>query len=140
MAYNLYGFQNPYYPPAMPDTLMRYQQNQMTQPPTMQNPVAQNGVQWVNGEMEARNWMIAPNSAVALWDSAAPIVYLKQADASGKPSLTIYDLVERVKTSSAPVKNHSVDGDYVTRAEFDALVAAVGRLQSETNAKEADNE
>lgn len=101
MAYTPYGWQNPYYAQPMPDNLAQLRQQQM--PPMMapqlpQNPVAQSGVQWVSGEQEARNWMIAPNAAVALWDSSAPTVYLKKADASGKPSLTIYDLVERAET------------------------------------------
>lgn len=38
---------------------------------------------------------------VALWDSTAPVIYLKQADASGKPTTKIYDLVERI-ASNAP--------------------------------------
>lgn len=90
MAYTPYGWQNPYYPPPMQDNLMQMRQMQQPQmqsqiPQALQNPVAQSGVQWVSGEQEARNWMIAPNAAVALWDSSAPTVYLKQADASGKP-------------------------------------------------------
>lgn len=134
MAFEQYGYQNPYYPAPMPDNLAQFRQRPMMQ---TQNPIAQGGVQWVNGEMDARNWMIAPNSAVALWDSTAPTVYLKQADASGRPSLKIYDLVERTVTPSAAPQNQTAD--YVTRKEFDALAAAVGRLQGETTAKEADN-
>lgn len=129
MAYNPYGYQNQYYPPAMPDNLMQYRQPQMMQQPVQQsqNPVAQGGVQWVGSEAEARGWMIAPNSAVALWDSTAPTVYLKQADASGKPSLKIYDLVERVQ---APVSGPAATGvSYVTRDEFDRLAAAVAEMK-----------
>lgn len=74
MAYTPYGWQNPYYPPPMQDNLMQMRQMQQPQmqsqiPQALQNPVAQSGVQWVSGEQEARNWMIAPNAAVALWDS-----------------------------------------------------------------------
>ena len=101
MDFTPYGYQNPYYPQPMPDTLMQMRQQQMPMmqtPQAPQNPIAQGGVQWVSGEQEARNWMIAPNAAVALWDSTAPTVYLKQADASGRPTLKIYDLVERAET------------------------------------------
>lgn len=105
MAFNPYF--NPYYPQPMQDNLAQLRQQQMqTMPPQipqippMQNPVAQGGVQWVSGRPEAENWLIAPNSAIALWDSTAPVVYLKQADASGKPTLKTYDLVERL--ASAP--------------------------------------
>jgi hypothetical protein len=139
MAYTPYGWQNPYYAQPMPDNLAQLRQQQM--PPMMapqppQNPMAQSGVQWVSGEQEARNWMIAPNAAVALWDSSAPTVYLKQADASGKPSLTIYDLVERTETprtasTADPVK-------FVTREEFDALAAVVDGMKGKKKVKEAD--
>lgn len=139
MAYTPYGWQNPYYAQPMPDNLAQLRQQQM--PPMMapqppQNPMAQNGVQWVSGEQEARNWMIAPNAAVALWDSSAPTVYLKKADASGKPSLTIYDLVERAETprtapTADPVK-------FVTREEFDALAAVVDGMKGKKKMKEAD--
>ena len=102
MAFNPY-YQNPYYPQPMPDNLMQMRQMQQPQmqaqmQPQMQNPIAQGGVRWVSSEQEARGYLIAPNSAVALWDSTAPTVYLKQADASGKPTLKIYDLVERAET------------------------------------------
>ena len=89
-----YPYCNPYYPQPIPDNLMQMRQQQMMQPmqqpmsqPMQQNHIAQGGVQWVSGEQEARGYLIAPNSAVALWDSTAPTVYLKQADASGKPTL-----------------------------------------------------
>ena len=132
MAYP-YGYQNPYYPQPMPDNLMQMRQQQMMQPQmaqaTMpQNPVAQGGVQWVSGEQEARGYLIAPNSAVALWDSTVPTVYLKQADASGKPTLKIYDLVERTETASAVPQTKSPN--YVTRDEFDRLAALVGELKN----------
>lgn len=139
MAYTPYGWQNPYYAPPMPDNLAQLRQQQM--PPMMapqppQNPMAQSGVQWVSGEQEARNWMIAPNAAVALWDSSAPTVYLKKADASGKPSLTIYDLVERAETPRTAPTEDPVK--FVTREEFDALAAVVDGMKGKKKAKEAD--
>lgn len=140
MAYP-YGYQNPYYPQPMPDNLMQMRQQQMPQIPQMQqvaNPIPQNGVQWVNGEMEARNWMVAPNAAIALWDSSAPTVYLKQADASGKPTLKIYDLVERAETApNAPQKSGV---EFVTREEFDRLAALVGEIKGKKKRKEDDDD
>lgn len=141
MAYTPYGWQNPYYAQPMPDNLAQLRQQQM--PPMMapqlpQNPVAQSGVQWVSGEQEARNWMIAPNAAVALWDSSAPTVYLKKADASGKPSLTIYDLVERTETPRTATQEKGVE--FVTRKEFDALAALVGELKGKKKRKVEEEE
>lgn len=136
-----YGYQNPYYPQPIPDNLAQLRQTQMPpqmgQPP-VQNPIAQSGVQWVSGEMEARSWMITPNSAVALWDSNAPTVYLKQADASGKPSLKIYDLVERAASPSNATQTQM--GDYVTRKEFNDLAELVAKFQDKTTVKEGNNE
>ncbi len=135
MAYP-YGYQNPYYPQPMPDNLMQMRQQQMPQMPQMQqvtNPIPQSGVQWVNGEMEARNWMVAPNAAIALWDSSAPTVYLKQADASGKPTLKIYDLVERAETGAPAAQKAGVE--FVTREEFDRLAALVGEIKGKKKRK-----
>ena len=140
MAFNPY-YQNPYYPQPMPDNLMQMRQQQMMQPappPVPQNPVATGGVQWVSSEQEARGYLIAPNSAVALWDSTAPTVYLKQADASGKPTLKIYDLVERTETASNASQKPGVE--FVTREEFDRLAALVGEIKGKKKRKEDDDD
>lgn len=140
MASNPY-YQNPYYPQPMPDNLMQMRQQQMMQPappPVPQNPVATGGVQWVSSEQEARGYLIAPNSAVALWDSTAPTVYLKQADASGKPTLKIYDLVERAETPRTAPQEKGVE--FVTREEFDRLAALVGEIKSKKKRKVEEDE
>ena len=132
MNYPYYG--NPYMPP-MPDNLGQLRQQQMIpqQMPQMQNPIPQSGVQWVSGEQEARSWMVAPNAAVALWDSTAPTVYLKQADASGKPTLKVYDLVERL--ANAPEAKKDPGAEYVTRAELDKLAAIVAEMKAKKKRK-----
>ena len=140
MAFNPY-YQNPYYPQPMPDNLMQMRQQQMMQPappPVPQNPVATGGVQWVSSEQEARGYLIAPNSAVALWDSTAPTVYLKQSDASGKPTLKIYDLVERAETPRTAPQGKGVE--FVTREEFDRLAALVGELKGKKKRKAEEDE
>ena len=141
MAFTPYGYQNTYYPQPMPDNLMQMRQQQMPMmqtPQAPQNPIAQGGVQWVSGEQEARNWMIAPNAAVALWDSTAPTVYLKQADASGRPTLKIYDLVERAETPRTAPQEKGVE--FVTRKEFDALAALVGEIKGKKKRKAEEDE
>lgn len=113
--YPYYGYQ-PYQPPV-PDHL-----TQLRQP---YQPAQQQGqsIVWVQNEQEAFNYLVAPNSAVALWDSNNPVIYLKQADAAGKPSMKIYDLVERVQR---PVQSPSEQ--YVTRKEFETLAARMDEL------------
>ena len=140
MAFNPY-YQNPYYPQPMPDNLMQMRQQQMMQPappPVPQNPVATGGVQWVSSEQEARGYLIAPNSAVALWDSTAPTVYLKQADASGKPTLKTYDLIERAETPRTAPQEKGVE--FVTREEFNRLAALVGEIKGKKKRKVEEDE
>lgn len=70
--------------------------------PQIQQPVQpQAAIIWVDGYNEAAMYPVAPNAAVALWDKASPAIYLKRADATGKPSMQIFDLVER-KESPKP--------------------------------------
>lgn len=131
--YPYYGYQ-PYqlYQPPMADQLMQLRQNQfqpnMQQVPQQQAP----SIVWVQSEAEAMTYPIAPNNAVTLWDSNAPVIYLKQADASGKPSMKIYDLVER---NSRPVQTMQTQAvEYATKDELAALAA---RLDAITTTKES---
>lgn len=113
----------PYQPP-MADQLTQLRQQQYQ--PVQQPQQPQSSMIWVQNEMEAANYLVAPNSAVTLWDSNSPVVYLKQADASGKPSMKIYDLVERshrpVQTPQAPAM------EYAPLARLEALEARMDAL------------
>lgn len=126
------GYQ-PYYQPPMADQLAQlrgaqYQPmpQQMPQVQPQQAQVSGQSMVWVNGEQEAMGYLVAPNSAVALWDSNAPTIYLKQADASGKPSMKIYDLVERnqrpVQAPQAPTV------EYAPLSRLEALEARLDAL------------
>ena len=125
--YPYYGYQpyQPYQPP-MADQLMQLRQNQyqpnMQQVPQQQSP----SIVWVQSEMEAANYLVAPNSAVTLWDSNAPVVYLKQADASGKPSMKIYDLVERTQRPVQAAQAPAVE--YAPLSRLEALEARLNEL------------
>ena len=134
--YPYYGYQpyQPYQPP-MADQLMQLRQNQF-QPNMQQVPQQQasSSIVWVHSEMEASGYPVAPNSAVTLWDSNAPVVYLKQADASGKPSMKIYDLVERDQRPAQPAQTPAVE--YATRAELEALAARLDAMAGAKTEKE----
>lgn len=98
MPYPYYQpYQPAYYQPPMADQLTQLRQQPFQAMPQQQAPQQPPSIVWVQNEMEAANYLVAPNSAVTLWDSNAPVVYLKQADASGKPSMKTYDLVERTQ-------------------------------------------
>jgi hypothetical protein len=126
MAYGNYygGYQPPYYQPPMQDQLA--QLRQQYQPVPQQPAQPGQNIVWVNGEQEAMGYLVAPNSAVALWDSNSPTIYLKQADASGKPSIKIYDLVER--TSGPRTPQQATGTEFATKVELQALAARLDAL------------
>lgn len=124
MAYNNYfpaTYQPMYYqPPQLP----QIQQN--TQPSTLI---------WVGSFNEAQAYPVAPNNAVALWDSSSPAIYLKQADASGRPTLKIFDIVERADGAIAK------DGkavEYATKSDLTALGALLDGFKTELETMKGD--
>ena len=63
----------------------------------------QGNIVWVQGRAGAEAYPVAPGNRLMLMDSNEPVVYVKQADMSGRMlPLMIYDLVERVETSNTP--------------------------------------
>ena len=125
MSYPYYsGYQQPqFYQPPMPDQLAQLRGAQY-QPQQLPQQAGGQSMVWVSGEQEAMGY-----SAVALWDSNAPTIYLKQADASGKPSIKVFDLVER---TSAPRAEQPPQGiEFATKADLEALAARVEALTAE---------
>ena len=92
--------------------------------PYVQQQQAQPSICWVNGDREALAYPVAPNNAVALWSQTEPVVYLKQADATGKSSMKIYDLVERTASTEE-------EKAYATKDELDRVREEVSRIKSE---------
>lgn len=156
MAYPYYGNYMPnYYQPMQNMIQPMNQPMQMNQPSIPQNnqqfqappqnpspvqPTNQNqpGIIWVPSEQAANEYLVAPNNAVALWDSNNPVIYLKQADASGKPHMTIYDLVERTQANRSPTADSMHPAmEYVTRDEFNALSARLDAMASPKTSKKA---
>lgn len=116
----------PYQPP-MADQLTQLRQSYQPMQQPQQAP-ASPSIVWVQSEMEAANYLVAPNSAVTLWDSNSPVVYLKQADASGKPSMKIYDLVER---NQRPVQApQTLAVEYAPLSRLEALEARLDALSA----------
>lgn len=77
------------------------------------------GLTWVSGEAGAKSYLVAPNSAVPLWDSESQTIYLKSADASGMP--TIKTLRYTIDEASAPAPNVIPKESYASKEELDAL-------------------
>ena len=76
---------------------------------------------------------LAPNTAIVLWDINDPCVYRKQADATGKPTLKIYDLVER---NVSDVKKKS---EYPTLDAFNDLKDEVRKIKEALNSHASES-
>lgn len=92
------------------------------------NYAGNNSLIWVRNRSEADSYPTAPNTAIAMWDITAPVVYLKQADASGRPTLKVFDLVER-QDQKDPGGNATED--YATKSDVFKLGEVVSSLKSE---------
>lgn len=134
------AFGNPYSPGYMPGYYQMGQQmpspmsdqlaqlRQGYQTPAQQQPTP---IIWVPNYQAAENYMVAPNSAVVLWDSSSPVIYLKQCDASGKPTLKTYDLIERAENNQ-PQKS-DVDNEEISKikSEITSIKAEIEKMKNE---------
>lgn len=121
MAYGNYNY-NPYMNPyASPYSVQQQIPTQM--PQSIQQP--QNGFVWVDGIDEANAFYVAPNNAVQLWDKNSPTIYKKSADSTGRPTMQIFDLVER-----QPMPKAAENPDFVLRSEFEELKARIEKMEA----------
>lgn len=151
MAFGNYGYQPGYMPgyyptQAMPDQLA---QLRMAQPQPMQGPSFQpqaapqpqsTGLIWVQGEAGAKSYLVANGNSVLLMDSESPVFYIKSADASGMPSMRVFDYAERIAAKSAPpaVQPTEVNAiEYATKREVEILQKRMDELTSLCLPKEA---
>lgn len=92
---------------------------------------ANNQIIKVNGRGGAEAYQMPPNSQVLLLDETEPIIWLKQTDGAGYPTLTAYDikpheevpvpdmrnLEERIRKIEEAIKN---EPDYSSNSRKDA--------------------
>lgn len=122
------------------------QQQQMMQTSIQQIPMVQQmpTVQpsddriWVQGEAGAKAYFVAANATVVLWDTESPTLYIKSADATGKPlDMDIIDLSRRAKNiptmpQNSPTEHKCTCGDkFVLKNDFQALQSEFEALRSE---------
>lgn len=147
MAYNNY-YQGGYYPPyqngAVPDMLNQYKgqyqqmpmQQSMMQQPIQQMPIQSNGgLIWVDNEEQAKNYLVAPNNVVPMFDKNSPQMYIKSADGAGMPTFKKYKLTDFEDADNAPktpVEHKCTCGDkFVLIKDFQALQSEFEALRSE---------
>lgn len=139
MAYPTFytPYQPQFYQPPMPDQLAQLRQGQYQQ--QMAQPVQQNnnGIIWVQGEEGAKGYLVASGNSVMLMDSENSTFYIKSTDVSGMPlPLRVFDYTERTSAPKTPSVAPQAPGvEYVTRQEFDVLVARMEALAAKETAK-----
>lgn len=103
-----------------------YQQS-YPQPMAWQQPVQQpvNGLVSVTGIEGAKAYQMPPNSSMPLFDANEDILYVKTTDSGGYPTIRAFQFTP-LEQQAQPQQ------DYVTRADFDALVAKVDGLTPKT--------
>lgn len=142
MAFQNY-YQNGYYPQyqsgAMPDVLNQFKgqyQPMMQQPmqpiQPMQQPIQSNGgLIWVDSEEQAKNYLVAPNNVVPMFDKNSSAMYLKSADGAGMPTFKKYKLVDvdEEMAQNAPKKAEcNCGGKFATQEQIEALKVELERL------------
>lgn len=146
MAYPYTSYQAPYQQGYYPYQQMQQPVMQQSQPmQTQQTAIPHPGIIWISGDQEAQMYPVAPNNAVTLWNQNEAVVYLKQADATGKPTLKTYDLVERTQSVSTASDGKGTTAPYATKDELSAVVGVVkgfdeliGNIKADIDAMKSD--
>ena len=144
MAYPNF-YQGGYYPQyqsgAVPDILNQYKgqyQQMPMQQPMMQQPVQQMPIQsnggliWVDNEEQAKNYLVAPNNVVPMFDKNSPQMYIKSADGAGMPTFKKYKLTDFEEVDNAPktpTEHKCTCGDkFATKEQINNLKAKLDDL------------
>lgn len=105
------------------------------QPVNRNNYPINNTYAFVNGIEGAKSYQVYPNQSVMLMDSDDSIVYLKQADNTGRATIRTFKLEEVIEKQEpkAPA------AEYVSKADFDTLSnkfdALLKKLEGDKDAK-----
>ena len=160
MAYPYYApYARPmgYYNPSIPNVDNQNMQggqpfSQPIQQPPMQQPIQQMPIQsnggliWVDNEEQAKNYLVAPNNVVPMFDKNSAQMYIKSADGAGMPTFKKYkltDFEEADNASKTPEKHVCecgkdfvrIDSFKALQSEFEALRNELDELKSKSKAK-----
>ena len=127
------SFQTPqyYYPNGYGNTqTMGLSSNFQQQiiPATALNPSS--SLAWAMGEEGAKAYPVVPGNKVAIFDSTAPVVYIKEVGLDGKPlEMEIYDMVKREPVAPELPKVEIDMSNYITREEIADLIASTTKVE-----------
>lgn len=123
---------NNYYFPAGYQPMQYYPQNQQMAQPQMQQPQQQQqamtDIKWVQGEAGAKSYMVAPNTSVTLWDSESQVIYIKSANASGLPTMTVIDYT--IRSDASHSKPALAESDFATKDDISILKGELDALRA----------
>ena len=137
MAYNQpynYGYGYPQYQNgAVPDMLGQYkgQYQQMPMQPIQQPIQSNGGLIWVDNEEQAKNYLVAPNNVVPMFDKSSSAMYIKSSDGAGMPTFKKYKLidVDEETPKNAPTTHKCTCGDkYATKEQLNALEGKINDI------------
>lgn len=101
-------------------------QNQQVQQP----PAPTSNVNWIQvaGIEGARNQIVQPGHTAWMMDNNSPVFYVKSVDGMGSATFKVFQFAEIAPEALNPAQNqkNTPNPDYVTRAEFDALLERLG--------------
>lgn len=96
----------------------------------VQQPVPTSNVNWIQvaGIEGARNQIVQPGHTAWMMDNNSPVFYVKSVDGMGSATFKVFQFAEIAPEALNPVQNqhNAPSTDYVTRAEFNALLERLG--------------
>lgn len=137
MAYNQpynYGYGYPQYQNgAVPDMLGQYkgQYQQMPMQPVQQPIQSNGGLIWVDNEEQAKNYLVAPNNVVPMFDKSSSAMYIKSSDGAGMPTFKKYKLidVDEEMPKNTPTTHKCTCGDkFATKEQLNALEGKINDI------------
>ena len=137
MAYNQpynYGYAYPQYQNgAVPDMLGQYkgQYQQMPMQPVQQPIQSNGGLIWVDNEEQAKNYLVAPNNVVPMFDKSSSAMYIKSSDGAGMPTFKKYKLidVDEEMPKNAPKTYECTCGDkFATKEQLNAVEGKINDI------------
>lgn len=136
MAYPNYyngGYFPQYQNGAVPDMLGQYkgQYQQMPMQPVQQPIQSNGGLIWVDNEEQAKNYLVAPNNVIPMFDKSSSAMYIKSADGAGMPTFKKYKLidVDEETPKNAPKTHECTCGDkFATKEQINALEGKIDDL------------
>lgn len=141
MAYPNY-YNGGYYPQyqngAVPDMLNQYkgQYQQMPMQPVQQPIQSNGGLIWVDNEEQAKNYLVAPNNVIPMFDKSSSAMYIKSADGAGMPTFKKYKLidVDEETPKNTPTTHKCTCGDkFATKEQIDEIKGKINALEAKLN-------